>query len=98
MKKIDLKMPNVNTAKMTKRLPQVLLLMILVIGILLLGFVYFIFTRNPENDVLLKNKAEIDEISIKFDKTKILNLFDSKYDISQIKDPSYTPKNPFLRY
>lgn len=98
MKNIDLKIPKVNTSFIARRMPQILLSTFLIIGLLLLAFGYFIFTRAPEEAVVLQTKNEIDEISITFNKDKILNLFDSEYDISKIKDPSYTPKNPFLRF
>lgn len=98
MKNIDIKMPKVNTSSWERRMPQILLLMFLVIGILLLVFGYFIFSRAPEEAVVLSAKSEIEEVSITFNKDKVLGLFDSRYDTSKIKDPQYVPKNPFLRF
>lgn len=98
MKNIELKMPKVNTSAWSRRLPHIFLLTFLIIGLLLLGFGYYIFKRAPQEAVVLKARNEIDEINISFDKEKIYGLFDSSYDTSKIKDPAYTPKNPFLRF
>ncbi len=92
MKKIELHKPNID---ISKKLPYILVGASLVIGVFIVIFAYYLFNRNPDNSFVLGAQSDIDNISIKFDKKSAYNLFDSSYDISNIKDPGFPGKNPF---
>lgn len=98
MKKIEIKFIKPGSLDMAKIMPRVLLATFLITGITIVVFGYFVFTRQPEESVVLEAKKELEEASIEFNREKVLNLFDSSYDISNIKEQPYKTKNPFLKF
>ena len=94
MKSIKLK----KELNISKLLPRLLVGLFLAIGLATVLFGYLLFIRPPEAEVVSSVSAEIEDISIRFDNEKILGLFDSSYDTSNIKDPSFQTKDPFILF
>lgn len=95
MKKIELKKPNID---ISAKLPYILVGASLVVGVLIVFFAYFLFNRNPEDSFVSSAQSEVDNISINFNKKTSSQLFDSSYYISNVKDPGFSGKNPFLGF
>lgn len=93
--KINIKKPNINLAK---KMPYIFIATFLIVGLSIVIFGYILLNRAPEKSVVTGAQKEIDDILVKFDKEKINKLFDSEYDISNIKNPGYKTKNPFQTY
>lgn len=98
MKKIEIKLKKPENLDMAKVVPRLLLAAFLTTGVAIVAFGYFSFTRPPEESVVLEAKKELEEASVEFDREKVLNLFDSSYDVSKIKEQPYKTKNPFLKF
>lgn len=96
MKNPKLKIPNLKKPKIGKWVPYIFIGVFLLMGALILGFGYFSFKRPAEDSIISKAKSELQEINIDFNREKVLNLFNAEYSTSNIKEPSFPTKNPFL--
>jgi len=84
--------------KIEKNLPYFFLALFMGISLLIAGYVYLSFNRPPEGTVISEAKTEIDEISINFNKTKILNIFEKTPHYDTLNVPTQSVKNPFVTF
>ncbi|RJO61874.1 hypothetical protein C4544_01635 [candidate division WS5 bacterium] len=85
-------------ADFAKFIPYIIILVILLMGCALTAFGYFIFNREADSLVVSEAEKQLQDVSLHFDKKKIKGLFDASYSTSGIKEPSFTPKNPFTGF
>lgn len=81
-----------------RKLPYLLLSLFAFICFSIAGFVYFNFNRKTDEGVITEAKAEIQEVQIKFNSQKILDLFDHQPDFRTLEIPENAPKNPFVEF
>jgi hypothetical protein len=98
MKNPKIKIPKVKRPNLGKWMPYIFIGMFFVMGVMILSLGYFVFKRPPEESVVSRADSELEEISIELDRDKVIKLFDSGYDISNIKAPVFKTKNPFLTF
>jgi len=98
MKNPDLKITKIKVPKLGKSAPYVFIFIFIVAGLLILALGYFAFQRPPEKSLVDKENNSLQEIQIDLDKNKVLKLFDSEYSVSNIKEPTFPTKNPFLNF
>lgn len=96
MKNPKIKIPNFKKPKLDKSVPYIFAGAFLLMGALILSFGYFAFKRPAEESVVSKANSELEEIRIDLNRDKVLKLFDANYSISNIKEPPFPTKNPFL--
>jgi len=97
MKNPKIKIPKVKKPNIGKWVPYIFVGMFFVVGIVILALGYFAFKRPAEGNVVSKANSELEEINIDLDRDKVLKLFDADYSTSNIKEPPFPTKNPFLR-